>query len=192
MRNPTSTLNGPTRPRLAPGARLIAPLAMAAAVVAGITACSSSPASSPTHATAHAARSGGGGLAYAACMRSHGVPNFPDPSPGSSGAFQFQLGGSGIDPSSPAFQTAQRSCQSLQPAGKTSGGSVSTAARDQVLRYAACIRAHGEPNYPDPTFNGNAINFGNLSGIDPNSAQYQSALRACASLNPASGHGGSK
>jgi len=48
------------------------------------------------------------------------------------------------------------------------------------------------PNYPDPTFNGNAVNFGNLSGINPNSPAYQSALRACASLNPMNGHGGSK
>jgi hypothetical protein len=192
MRNPSSTLTESARPRLARGARLIAPLAVAVAVVAGITtACSSSTASSHPHAAGRA-HSGGGSLAFSTCMRSHGVHNFPDPSAGPNGGSQINVQpGSGIDPNSPAYQAAQRSCQSLLPAGKTTG-SVSPAVRAQVLRYAACIRSHGEPTYPDPTFNGNAINFGNLSGINPNSAQYQSALRACASLNPMNGHGGSK
>jgi len=191
MHNAAST---PTRPllRLARGARLIAPLAFAAAAVAGITtACSSSSASSPAHATSHAPRSGGGALAFSACMRSHGVPNFPDPTGGSNGGVQVNISsGSGINPNSPAYQAAQRSCQSLLPAGKASG-SINPTARTQVLRYAACIRSHGVPNYPDPTFNGNAVNFGNLSGI-ANSPQYQAALHACASLNPMNGHGGSK
>jgi hypothetical protein len=124
-------------------------------------------------------------------MRSHGVPSFPDPT--SNGGISIQVQpGNGMDPNSPAFRSAQRACQSLLPAGKTSGGSVSPAVRAQILRYAACIRAHGVPNYPDPTFDGNAVNFGNLSGISPNSPAYQSALRACASLNPMNGHGGSK
>ena len=178
-------------PRLARTARLIALLAVAVAVVAGITtACSSSTASSPSHATGRA-HSGGGPLAFSVCMRSHGVPRFPDPTSNGGVSIQVQPG-SGIDPNSPAFQSAQRACQSLLPAGKTSGSSVSPAVRAQILRYAACIRAHGVPNYPDPTFNGNAVNFGNLSGINPNSPAYQSALHACASLNPMTGHGGSK
>ncbi len=45
-------------------------------------------------------------LTFARCMRSHGVPSFPDPS--SSGA---QAGpAAGIDPRSPAFQNAARVC----------------------------------------------------------------------------------
>jgi len=190
MHNPVPTV---IRPLLlfARSARLIAPLIVAVAFVAGITtACSSGTASSPSHATGRA-HSAGGPLAFSACMRSHGVPSFPDPT--SNGGISIQVQpGSGIDPNSPAFQSAQRACQSLLPAGKTSGGSVSPAVRAQILRYAACIRAHGVPNYPDPTFNGNAVNFGNLSGINPNSPAYQSALRACASLNPMNGHGGSR
>ena len=190
MHHPPSTWTRPI-PRLARTARLIALLAVAVAVVAGITtACSSSTASSPAHATGQA-HPGGGPLAFSACMRSHGVSNFPDPT--SNGGVQIQVQpGSGINPNSSAYQEAFRSCQSLLPAGKTSGGSVSPAVRAQILRYAACIRAHGVPNYPDPTFNGNAVNFGNLSGINPNSPAYESALHACASLNPMNGHGGSK
>ena len=192
MHNPGSTLTGALL-RLARSARLLALLAVAVASVAGVTtACSSSSTSSPAHAAGHAARSASSSLAFSACMRSHGVHNFPDPSAGSNGQQVTIQQGSGIDPNSPAFQAAQRSCQSLLPAGKTAGGgSVSPAERARILRYAACIRTHGVPNYPDPTFNGNAIDFGNLSGF-ADLPQYQSALRACASLNPMNGHGGSK
>lgn len=191
MHNTGSALTGRLL-RLARSARLLALLAVA---VAGVTtACSSTSASSQSTAPSHApgrAHSGGGPLAFSACMRSHGVHNFPDPSAGSNGQQVTIQQGSGIDPNSPSFQAAQRSCQSLLPAGKGAGGSVSPAERARILRYAACIRAHGVPNYPDPTFNGNAVNFGNLSGF-ANLPQYQSALRACASLNPMRGYQSSK
>jgi hypothetical protein len=39
-------------------------------------------------------------------MRSHGVPNFPDP-----GASLP----SGVNPQSPAFQAAQQACRQLEP-----------------------------------------------------------------------------
>jgi hypothetical protein len=52
-------------------------------------------------------------LKFAQCMRSHGVPNFPDPQV-SGGHVTMQLSpSSGIDPNSPAFQSAQQACQSL-------------------------------------------------------------------------------
>ena len=57
-------------------------------------------------------------LAFSACMRKHGVPNFPDP--------QFLSGGrvlekitSGVDPNSPRFQAAQQKCSG---SGKGGGG----------------------------------------------------------------------
>lgn len=54
-------------------------------------------------------------LAMSRCMRSHGVTNFPDPTfgTGPNGALGVQLNGSGIDPSSPAFQSAQKACGSI-------------------------------------------------------------------------------
>ena len=50
------------------------------------------------------------GLKFARCMRSHGVPNFPDPS--TAGVVHL---GAGVDMSSPQFQDAQKVCQSLVP-----------------------------------------------------------------------------
>jgi hypothetical protein len=60
-------------------------------------------------------------LAFAKCMQTHGVPNFPDPD-GHAG----QLGpGSGIDPSSPQFQAAINGpCLSLAPPGWVGSGKV--------------------------------------------------------------------
>ena len=52
-------------------------------------------------------------LKYASCMRSHGVPNFPDPV-FSNGGIQFKID---ADPNSAQFQAAQKACQSLQPIG---------------------------------------------------------------------------
>jgi hypothetical protein len=56
-------------------------------------------------------------------MRSHGVPNFPDPTvqsgPGGGVGIGIRVqAGSGIDPKSPAFEAAQKICQPiLQKAG---------------------------------------------------------------------------
>ena len=52
-------------------------------------------------------------LKFSRCMRSHGVPDFPDPHSPSGGGFGFSFGGSGIDPAAPLFRRAQRSCFSL-------------------------------------------------------------------------------
>jgi hypothetical protein len=61
-------------------------------------------------------------LAFARCMRAHGVPAFPNPD-GHAG----QLGpASGIDPNSPQFQSAINGpCLSLAPPGWVSSGKVS-------------------------------------------------------------------
>lgn len=51
---------------------------------------------------------------WARCLRSHGVPGFPDPN--SSGAIDSAK----FDPTSPAFQRASAACKSLQPSGAVS------------------------------------------------------------------------
>jgi hypothetical protein len=56
-------------------------------------------------------------LKFVKCMRKNGVPDFPDPTTGGG-----VIVGSGIDPSSPQFQSAMQACQSLRPAGATTTG----------------------------------------------------------------------
>jgi hypothetical protein len=50
---------------------------------------------------------------YADCMRSNGVTHFPDPT---SNGRQQSL--NGIEPSSPAFQTAYKACRNYAPNGE--------------------------------------------------------------------------
>lgn len=50
-------------------------------------------------------------LEFSKCMRAHGVVNFPDPTFSTSGAtIKIIGGGSGLKPTSPTFQAAQRAC----------------------------------------------------------------------------------
>lgn len=51
-------------------------------------------------------------IAFAKCMRSNGVPNFPDPSAG--GGFAVH---GGFDPQSPAINAARAKCRQLLPPG---------------------------------------------------------------------------
>jgi len=124
-----------------------------------------------------------GMLALAACMHKHGVPNFPEPS--SKGTLLLTPG-SGIDPSSPSFQAGLRACQKLAP-----GGAPSQAASPQTaLKFARCMRSHGLPNFPDPKSLGRGnFNVQIPNGIDPNSPQFEGAMKACQSLSPFPGGG---
>jgi hypothetical protein len=108
-------------------------------------------------------------VAYAQCMRAHGVPNFPDPT--SNGAFELGSAASSglIDPNSAAYQRANSDCQHLL----SNGG---------LLKLAQCMRSRGVPNFPDPQPQANggiALPLGPNSGVDPNSAQFQAAWKAC-------------
>jgi hypothetical protein len=58
-------------------------------------------------------------LRYVACMRTHGIPDMPDPTVNSQGV-EFRIGGpkgKGPSPSSPALHTAMQACQKLLPGG---------------------------------------------------------------------------
>jgi hypothetical protein len=90
-------------------------------------------------------------LAYSRCMRSHGVPNFPDPKQ-VGGGIQVSGSASGINPRSPLFTSAQQSCGHLLPGGgqlPTHAGQQQALAR--MLRTSRCMRAHGISGFPDPT-----------------------------------------
>src|SRR5262249_60439694 len=83
--------------------------------------------------------------AYSACMRRHGVPNFPDPD--SQGRLLFNSG-SGINPRSPQFRAAQRACQRLLPNGGKPGAPPQAQFFKQALQVSRCMRSYGWPNFP--------------------------------------------
>jgi hypothetical protein len=123
-------------------------------------------------------------IRFAACIRAHGVPNFPDPN--ADGV--FSLSGSDASlPQSSQFQSASKACRSLLHLG----GGPPTAAQSakmlaQLLKYSQCMRSHGVTSFPDPTDSGGRIGLRvNLSGsVNPQSPIFQRAQTACASLQP--------
>jgi hypothetical protein len=114
------------------------------------------------------------GTKLAACMRAHGVPNFPDPSP--QGTIQF---GSGIDPHSPGFMSALSACRKLLPAGFGPPTAEQLAAlQQQLVAFSTCMRTHGIENFPDPT-GGGLPQIQPVGDLDPNNPQFQAAYNAC-------------
>lgn len=122
-------------------------------------------------------------VSYARCMRSHGVPNWPDPVRTPHGDYGFLT--RGIDPRSAAFRRAQQACKALSPAGWSTGQQLSLAQQQAWLSWARCMRSHGMPTFPDPTFpGGGAVE---LSRPPSSSPQLQSAMDACKSQMPSAG-----
>ena len=124
-------------------------------------------------------------LKFAACMRTNGVPNFPDPN--GQGAIQFGSS-DGINPNSPQFEAAMKKCQKYMGAGKPPSPAKQAQAQAQALKFSACMRSHGVPSFPDPDLSGGGVGFhihaGPGSGLDPRSPIFQAAQKACGSDLP--------
>ena len=120
---------------------------------------------------------------FSACMRSHGVPNFPDPN--SNGSITC----SGMNPDSPAFKNAQNACKKYTPdGGKAPSPAQQAKAQAAALKFSACMRSHGVPKFPDPQFSAGhaSLRIGQNSGIDPSSPTFQAAQKACQKNLPGS------
>ena len=122
-------------------------------------------------------------LAWAQCMRDHGV-DLPDPGSNRSGPVQLN-----VDPTT--MDAAQNACKSKLKGQNLNKMSAAEQARmrDALVKFSQCMRAHGI-NMPDPEFstNGATIRGGPDSGIDPNSAEFQAAQKACQKNLPNNGN----
>jgi hypothetical protein len=126
-----------------------------------------------------------GGLAndaekYVACMRSHGVANFPAPVIGPG---QVSLHLTPSVASSPHFNSAQAVCQRLLP-GKPEANQFGTQQQADYLKAAACMRSHGVVGFPDPVFSSGSVRFPIPVGMDANSAHFVAAREICQKLIP--------
>ncbi|MGD0244539.1 MAG: hypothetical protein ABSB59_30030 [Streptosporangiaceae bacterium] len=130
------------------------PLLIAAAGLALLAACSGPPASAgPAQSSSP--------VAYSHCMRSHGVPAFPDPA--SNGALP-KASAQQLGVSDARLQAAQNACQHLLPDATsfeqqarqclTDGGCPQALVQQMLTAdraFARCMRSHGVPGWPDPT-----------------------------------------
>ena len=151
MNSHTGRQPGPRAPwtRLARLASITTVIAAAGILAA---ACGSGPSAG---GTGRATSTGGSATAasavrYTSCMRSHGVPEYPDPN--SAGQLQKITPGNEaqLGVSDTRFQSAQAVCASLWPYQGPTQAQVRQELTDG-LTFARCLRAHGVPNWPDPT-----------------------------------------
>lgn len=122
---------------------------------------------------------------FSACMRNHGVTNFPDPVVHTSG--NSTAVGIRIDPAitgSPAFKTAQKACQSILPPPSKSDLAAQAAQQRQhgqdLLSFARCLRGHGVTDFPDPNAQGRlSLAMVQAAGVDLHAPSVISAARTC-------------
>jgi hypothetical protein len=147
------------------GLLALALVAVAALVLLATGCGGSSDTTTTTGADAQSGSSTPSPTAYSACMRSHGVPDFPDPD--AEGNFP------NLDlEHTPAVEAARDACESLRPPRRQLSPAEQEEARRLQLAYSRCMREHGVENFPDekPT---------TADQINPDSPAFQAADRAC-------------
>jgi hypothetical protein len=128
--------------------------------------------------------------AYTLCMRNHGMANFyltrPDTSAGPPPAGEnpnttigFLPYGVvlGVNFGSPRFQAANNACRHLIPGSLPP--SPTAAQLRSMVRGAACMRAHGFPDFPDPDVQNGQLVPSLPASIDASSPQFLAALKTC-------------
>lgn len=201
MNRSTRVMCWPWRAR-PPTARSASAL-IAAAALALLAACGGGPSSagsggSPSAGgSAHSQSPTSRALAFSRCVRSHGVPNWPDPA--SSGGFPKETAQQ-LGVSSSQLRAALDPCQHLLP--NTGNIDDNPAALNQwwsqMQRFARCMHSHGVPNWPGPspypqdpvrpTFNLHAAGIAFHQGTQPgtgnivNSPQIEVKVQQCESV----------
>jgi hypothetical protein len=137
--------------------------AMLLAALAGIPACTSaghvSPPGSVAGSTSASAMTDEQILViarhYAECLSEHGITGVSEPR-----IEAGKLRGAAVPadyPDPAKLDSAFNACQSIVdalPAGVMSGAQVSADDLEKMARFAACMRQHGYPEWPDPNGDG--------------------------------------
>jgi hypothetical protein len=149
-------------------------------------AASADPAASPSPSAPTNARDAF--LAYAQCMRDHGV-DMPDPEVSDEGGGRFSVGFSAGGPGGNALdknqmQAADDACRPLlaNVVGDNGKPELSPEDEQKLLDFAQCMREHGIA-MPDPNSNGMVLEGdGPKDSIDRDA--FEAANEACKSLLP--------
>jgi hypothetical protein len=150
-------------------------------------------ASSPMTAS-HTASAGGHPAVFAACLGRHGFHAVvvSDVNGASNLGDALRLPGiaitGGVDPQSPQLQAALRACRKYQPGGEPPPltPAVQAEMRQALTAFAACMRRHGVPGFPDPQADG-LFAPGQLQRLGLTSPQMRSGAHTCQPLLPTVG-----
>lgn len=116
---------------------------------------------------------GGSTLAYAKCMREHGISNFPDPN----AQGLLDIDGNKVDMKSSQAQAADKACKPLLPA--VGNAKPPAGVKEAALEYSKCMRKNGVPKFPDPNAEGGLDINGETLGVDPNGDVFKGADKTC-------------
>ncbi len=147
---------------------------------------SSAPSSGSSTAGGSSTGGGSGGSAtqlldeWAACMRSHGDPNQSDPVINSDQDIEISMRNTSAemaaevhDSAGPCGHYLAQATSVLRNGQPLPAG----ASQAQLVKYAHCMRASGEPDYPDPV---PGVTDQHLpSDVKPDSAVFQNADKLC-------------
>jgi hypothetical protein len=86
----------------------------------------------------------------------------------------------GTSTAAPADNTGTASSSTGTASSAGSGGNKNPTAREKAVKFAACMRENGYPDFPDPKASGEFPTF----GISVSPAVWTKALRACKELQP--------
>jgi hypothetical protein len=170
-------------------ARVVAVITATAGVALLAAACGGSPSSTGAGGSPNAGGSANSpsAVAWSQCVRSHGIPNFPDPN--SSGQVPKETAQQ-LGASDSALRTATAACARLDPYNQSVV--LSPAQQRQVLsdglKVAQCMRSHGVPKFPDPTMGPDGPRYlvsTSRDGFSPSSPQILAKGRACIHELPA-------
>jgi len=117
---------------------------------------------------------------WAACERSHGDPKQSDPTVSAAGVI-YILVPQNVQPAGNLHERTGTCSQYVaQAANELKAANPVAPPPDQaeILKYTACMRANGVPNYPYPSPNSDQLNF-NAAGVDPNSPAFVRANDLC-------------
>jgi hypothetical protein len=104
-------------------------------------------------------------------------------------ALAFALAGCGGSSSSPGVAHVGTTSAS-NPSGGSGGGTPESgesraAAQQKMVKFAQCMRTHGEPEFPEPVEGNIRIESHNGHGPNPESSQFKAAEKACSKYAPA-------
>jgi hypothetical protein len=173
-----------------------------AAMTVLAAACSGSPPPAGSGASPHAGGSASSrsDVAFSACMRSGGVPSYPDPIVVRGVPTLPKGGAQRFGVSSSVFAAAQRSCQHLLPA---TGGALTASSLQQCYlaqvcpqdlvqhamtagqAFAQCMRSHGVSNWPDPSIDPQGRPLFDINVPRPPPQRTSAAMSECSRLDPA-------
>jgi hypothetical protein len=119
-------------------------------------------------------------LAYSQCMRAHGEPGFPDPQPNGN----LLIDGPKDHLNGALMNSAGKACKHLMPKSPPLTASQQQKLTAQALKFVACMRNHGIPNFPDPTVNSSGVEMQVPRNVTPDSAVFKNAQQACKNLIP--------